>query len=261
MKKTLYLLLFIWVTLVVNAQKDSIIYTDFEPDTCRFIMADSMWRIDINNDGIMDLKFSGYVQMHVIFPLTTMLNGWEVCLPKPDTYLNSDTIYWKVEDQWGYMFEERYGFRFFKDGDYYYGWMSVYPDYDPYATPCNYNEKQSSDSKSVLGRNIHIDKMAFCTIPNYPLQWGQAYMEGIDETDVTKFAIIHPNPTNGSITINGYNIKTIEVINVCGQTVLKNSCNSNEVTIDLGNMPEGVYFIRITDDKSRKFSEKIVKNR
>ena len=86
-------------------------------------------------------------------------------------------------------------------------------------------------------------------------------MEGIDETDVTKFAIIHPNPTNGSITINGYNIKTIEVINVCGQTVLKNPCNSNEVTIDLGNMPEGVYFIRITDDKSRKFSEKIVKNR
>ena len=259
MKNIAFLFLLLYTSICVNAQKGSIIYTDFEPDTCRFLQNYKYWCIDINYDGVWDLEFYGFIQMHVIFPHTKMLNGGELCLPKPDTYLNSDTLYWKSEDSWhGGMFEDRYGFRFNRDGDYYYGWMSVRCDHDPYSAPCN--QQESLDSKKVLGRNIYVDKMAFCTIPNYPLRWGQTALDESVEENTYMPVAIYPNPTDGVLNISfseNTECQSVEVYAVDG-SLLKSQI-SNLETVDVSKLNAGIYILKVNMADGREFTERIVK--
>ena len=54
-------------------------------------------------------------------------------------------------------------------------------------------------------------------------------------------------------------MKTIEVVNCFGQKVLSTYCGTDETTIDLSSLPNGVYFINVNDDKGSKCSRKVVK--
>jgi len=72
-------------------------------------------------------------------------------------------------------------------------------------------------------------------------------------------SIFYPNPGSGIIRIqNEYANKfsTLELFDLVGNKV-KELRNTNEM--DIAELPEGVYFVRLTDKNSRIYSSKIVK--
>jgi hypothetical protein len=72
--------------------------------------------------------------------------------------------------------------------------------------------------------------------------------EGINENVGTSFSIV-PNPAKDKITISAENnFNTVEVINFLGQTVISQSNNGNTIEINVSNLTNGVYFVRIISD-------------
>ena len=106
---------------------------------------------------------------------------------------------------------------------------------------------------------VWITRMAYCTIPDYPLRYGQTSLhESIVETDEL-LANIHPNPTSGIMTVTCENLANIKIINMMGQTVMKSECEGSSATIDMTKQPAGVYFFNITDSNGKKCTRKGVK--
>jgi len=62
--------------------------------------------------------------------------------------------------------------------------------------------------------------------------------------------IIHPNPSNGLVTISLKEIKdvTIAVYDISGKRLLSHGANSATATLDLSDFTKGVYIIEVTDD-------------
>lgn len=75
---------------------------------------------------------------------------------------------------------------------------------------------------------------------------------------------VFPNPTNKSISIVNEEIesKTIRIQNSLGQYILVNPnvTSSNEATMDLSHLTNGIYFLVIESAKGEILSRKIVKN-
>ena len=133
--------------------------------------------------------------------------------------------------------------------DYCYGWFRLSVIGDPDNLPENNQLK------------VIIHDYAFCTDPNYPFRAGQTSFdwEEIKETESIDFASIHPNPTNGIVTITGENLRQAEVANMLGQQMLSVNGNGNELHIDLTALPAGVYFVNVTDEEGRKCVHKVLK--
>jgi hypothetical protein len=78
----------------------------------------------------------------------------------------------------------------------------------------------------------------------------------IGVADNTNNAIkLFPNPTTGVITITGPK-GTTTVYDILGQVVLTTNTNS----LDISQATNGIYFLRVQDDKGRVFVGKIVKD-
>ena len=71
--------------------------------------------------------------------------------------------------------------------------------------------------------------------------------------------IIHPNPTNGIVTITGANLKQAIVFNSLGQRVATIQGEGETLQIDIANLPVGIYFVNITDSEGRMCVRKVVK--
>ena len=130
------------------------------------------------------------------------------------------------------------------EGEYFYGWMEAYA-----VVTYNYD--------SVW---FYLARTAYCTIPNYPLRWGQTSLtDDIVENEATVFATLHPNPTTGQVTIMGNDLKQAEVFNALGQRVATINGEGGQLTMDISKLPAGVYFVNVTDAEGRKCVKKVVK--
>ena len=169
-----------WDEFTNFIEEATILYTDFEPDLYKYITwsenpnsgMDSL-DVDLDQDGLVDLWFSGYVQHGALLLTTDVAEGWEYCRPYPEvnTLLDADTLQWRqtTDDWFGTgTFMGRIGLRRKVGNQYYYGWMKVYCDTVP-----------TQPYPGAIGRNTYIDRMAYCTIPDYPLRWGQTCLYGI----------------------------------------------------------------------------------
>ena len=68
---------------------------------------------------------------------------------------------------------------------------------------------------------------------------------------------IYPNPTEGIITVkNNVSITKIDIFNNLGQSILS---KSNQNTIDLSELKQGLYFIKIKDENENIFIKKVLK--
>ncbi|WP_339886829.1 CotH kinase family protein [uncultured Flavobacterium sp.] len=70
---------------------------------------------------------------------------------------------------------------------------------------------------------------------------------------------LYPNPTSNSLTIsnNDFAIESVQVINLQGQVLYKsNALNQNEVTIDLSNYSNGMYFVNVNNKTNIKVIKK-----
>ena len=151
-------------------EEESIIYTDYEPDTCKFITSshESDFMFDIDHDGTVDMTLSGYTQHGAVLVNIAMSNGFQLCRSNENTILNADTINWFQADDLSNGFpldsyRKRFGFRKTVGEHYFYGWMEIY--WDGIFVP--------------EGKMIYLDRMAFCTIPDYPFRWGQTSLDSI----------------------------------------------------------------------------------
>jgi hypothetical protein len=70
---------------------------------------------------------------------------------------------------------------------------------------------------------------------------------------------LYPNPAAGFVTITGKDLKQAQVINALGQCVATVKGEGEQLTLDISNLPAGVYFVNITDGEGRKSVKKVVK--
>ena len=293
MKKTLLLLLLFSTTITSFAQQGEIIYREnvaLVPDTNALITPDScmlFWymipwehqllNLDVDLDNFADCWIYGEIDAPVayFFNIQTRdwenpasLLGWRIARLK---FQNTDTISsfsnWYVgwSDRPPYLMDSpaydttmmlRYGLRNAIEDSVgnvtnYYGWIEVEGHWTH-----TWIEFKGGYMDTLTAC---VTRLAYCTIPNYPLRWGQTSLnESIEETDAAQ-ATLHPNPTNGIVTITGENISRIEVLNIMGQTILKSHCGSDNATIDLSGQPAGMYLFNITDRKGARCTKKVVK--
>lgn len=284
MKKYFLFFFALFAYNAASAQKGEILYTDFEPDLFVQYYA---WQgpghvnapvgLDINHDSTIDLRFTceddwGHWVDCVLrksedgwqFKLPYLLYQEDPAAPVGDTVNFGDNIA-EIGNGW----TSAYRFKWFMHNG------PIYPDYnDIHHYICVRREVEEgycygwidSNILLVVGADEFTDyeydvtvfRMAYCTIPNYPLRVGQIdFTDGIDETRA--FATVYPNPTNGLVTINGTNLKQAEVFNTLGQQVVSTTGEGERLTVDLSGLPVGVYFVNIADKEGRKCVQKVVK--
>ena len=113
----------------------------------------------------------------------------------------------------------------------------------------NYLKRQNDFICRKDAKRIEIH-YANTPMPNY-------YMEEF-ESDNTPYTL-YPNPTIGQVTITGKDLKTAEVFNTLGQCVATVKGEGEQLTVDISDLPAGVYFVNITDSEGRKCVRKVVK--
>lgn len=113
---------------------------------------------------------------------------------------------------------------------------------------------------------------------NYP-SWSPGNAEGIATTcrleydsiisavSIEEFSsknqtLIYPNPTQNSITIKSSEISEVIIINPLGHVVyvIKNKSPLNYQQIDLSNLCNGVYFLKVVNSDNEISIKKIIKN-
>ena len=247
MKRIVFTIFAMLLMASTKAQEGEIIYTDFDPDlTLRQDTQDSIL-LDIDFDGTNDLKFVLGFDHGFQVPFYHALNGWSIAPVNDSTVLNADTLPRPWLTSYEGPYNSYYGLRKIVGTDCYYGWFYTY-------------DGQTKNSKGTRTATLFIDRMAYCTIPNYPLRAGQtSLVTGIDEPEATAFATVHPNPTNGLFTVTGKALKAAEVLNALGQRVATATGKGETMQIDIANLPAGVYFVRVTDEEGKKCVRKVVK--
>lgn len=81
-----------------------------------------------------------------------------------------------------------------------------------------------------------------------------SFTTGQEEHLVQSPVTLSPNPANDIIRIGGCEADEIEVYNTLGQLV-KTVQGTNEISV--AGLPEGVYVLRITDEKGNAFTERV----
>lgn len=207
----------------LKAQQESIFFMDFEPDTMLHIgYPPNEICIDFDNDDLPDIKLYWYQESPGAFvELVCRDANVKMCLAEEGDTISHLTE-WRTGTPYPHI-HENYAIRIEKEGLYYYGWFRIY---------------------SILAQyKLFFDKFAFCTIPDYPLVWGQTDIVGIDENDESiPFAALYPNPTNGLVTITGENLRQAEVINMLGQKLLGVKGKGGELHVDMAALPVGRLF-------------------
>ena len=230
----------------MKAQQGDIIIVDFEPDSCITDQYTRLW-VDFDNDGNGDIFLRMPYSSTGYWPEIVATENWEITWLDED---NTDTI--PNISHWGQTYlwlddedQNRFAARKQIENDnYVFVWFEAYNyvTFNPFVC------------------HVCFDKYAYCTVPDYPLVWGQTSLtEGIDEAESTASAIIYPNPTTGMATIIGENLRQAEVFNMLGQQVFSIKGEGNELRIDMAELPAGVYFVNVTDSEGRKCVRKVVK--
>ena len=77
---------------------------------------------------------------------------------------------------------------------------------------------------------------------------------GISENNAQTFGL-YPNPTTEVLNIQANDVKDIEIANLLGQTVI----TTNVQTINVANLTNGVYFVRVNFNNGTVSTQKFVK--
>jgi len=88
------------------------------------------------------------------------------------------------------------------------------------------------------------------------------FLSGIEDITDDNLLSIYPNPSKGIFTISQNNtIKSeIEVFNTIGELYYKTTTISSKTTIDLSELPKGIYLVRATDTNKVSITKKIIIN-
>ena len=242
--KTLFLIAFICLSSysLFSQEKGRIIYTDFEPDSVIYPVWFAGNPLDINYDGIKEIRFKreprlGYGELLVDD------NNWDI------KKLLNDDIPLSSYTNWSSYMEIPHGDfhvglrHYVGNENYYYGWI-------------RFNVRNLGDE----GPLITIHDMAYCTIPNYPLMFGQKDFMDIEENEyATANASLFPNPVEDRLSLQlsgNASCKNVEIYGIDGR--LLKSQNDNFENIDVSDLPTGLYIAKINLNDGTVFTEKVV---
>lgn len=255
--KCLFTILMALSFIGLNAQEEIIIHNEL--DTCfNFPHYGFLVALDIDGNGTDDMAFLSYEgDMHSQWLKLVTFADWRATIEKPhkpypdSIQVQLDTLQYRNDTIGGFIpilgshksyITRKVFLRRQVGDDYYYAWVK---------TDGGWNE----------GRVYAcVEEFAYCSIPNYPLKWGQTTLTGVEENDDPNvFATVHPNPTTGWASVMGENLRHAEVINTLGQQVLSVQGRGNELQINMEALPAGIYFVAITNEEGRKCVRKVVK--
>jgi hypothetical protein len=84
-------------------------------------------------------------------------------------------------------------------------------------------------------------------------------IKSINTNNTTPSIVVYPNPTKDYITINALEIiKEVKIINAFSQTVQHVVLHNKQATINLNQVPKGIYIIQITMSNGKTKAEKII---
>lgn len=129
------------------------------------------------------------------------------------------------------------------------------PDISSDATGAAYQWMDCNDDFSILVGEVYQD----LTTPNNGDFAVEVEENGCVDTsacvNITTVGIkfranhkalnIYPNPTTGIVTIEGFQINSIEISNISGQIISKQYLKNNKIKLDLSNQSKGFYFVKI----------------
>ena len=87
-----------------------------------------------------------------------------------------------------------------------------------------------------------------------PVFMNETIFDGVDENLAASFEV-YPNPMNSTLYING-DVQNVTIFNAIGQQVMSVD-NANEINVT--DLNEGVYFVRVSDKNGNSVVKKIVK--
>ena len=227
-------------------EEEPIIFINYEPDSCITDHYTRLW-VDFDDDGYgdiclkMDYTSTGY------WPEIISSDDWEI------TWLDDDDpdIIPNI-DHWGQSYlwlddedQSRFAARKRIDNDnYVFAWFEAYNyvTFNPFVC------------------NVCFDKFAYCTIPNYPLEWGQTTLtDGLEEGRKEIGFNVYPNPAHSVLFVETMCTPSLpmenvyRITNLMGQTLLQGRINDEIQQINIESLPAGIYFITLG-----KITQKIV---
>ena len=253
--KTLLLAVFACLfSLSLFSQEDgTIIYTDFEPDSIIFPVnycSSGCNPIDVNYDQVSDFYFcknyysTGYFSLEMY-----VYTSWKVCKIIKENISENSNWESRINIETGSHMNNNnviinFGLRFWIENvGFCYGWLRL------------------SYVVCETGYEVKLYDMAYCTIPNYPLKFGQKSLtEDVAEIDgFNRQYELYPNPADDRLVLklaDEHKCENVAIYSIDGR-MLK-SQDSDFDNIDVSALTRGVYFVRIRLQEGSVFSEKIV---
>ena len=276
--KTLLLLAFVslFPNMLFSQEKGMIIYTDFEPDSVvqgyacntfpRHLSAenqrDSLLNFDmnINYDDLWDFGFYAEHDSKWLLWVDIDLNAnwkYRICNPTdPEDLSQLDYVYaggvnYVYSIELGYeptVKEKKIALRHNTPEGICYGWLSISVT------------SGSPTSGEVYMTTITIHDMAYCTIPNYPLRFGQKDFVDIEENDYAAANVkLFPNPVDDMLSIQlsgNASCENVEIYGIDGR--LMKSQNYDFENIDVSSLSSGLYIAKINLSDGNVYTDKIV---
>lgn len=243
--KTLLLAVFacLFSTTLFSQEDGTIIYTDFEPDSVIYPV--HIDYIDINYDNEWDVKFIR--EIYGGFGVLECNDYWGV---RHLTYNFNDSL--SSIKKWStYVELLTYGNDYHiallhKVGaECYYGWMKLYVE---------------RHDASWHDPSVTITEMAYCTIPNYPLRFGQKSLtEDVAEISAADYYSLYPNPTDNVLTLMTsaeHECEMVEVFSIDGRLIKSQTNDFSNINVE--DINSGIYFVRIRFRNGETFTEKVV---
>lgn len=72
----------------------------------------------------------------------------------------------------------------------------------------------------------------------------ECYTISVGENQLDRIQV-YPNPSNGILNIENAENSSLEIVNILGEVVAKEAINTNMKSINISNLPQGNYFVRI----------------
>ena len=244
--KTLLIAVFacLFSPTLFSQENGTIIYTDFEPDS---IISPIKWDssggnpIDINFDGEDDFVFETTFSSSNLHKQVRVYTNWKLAMtgesnPKPiSEYSHWENWHDMSTSTTNYFY---IAFRHYIDMEFCYGWIRF----------------------EFYGDKIVINDMAYCTIPNYPLKFGQKSLtEDVAEISAANYYSLYPNPVDDRLVLklaDEHKCENVSVYSIDGRMLI--SQNTDFENIDVSALTRGVYFVRIRLQEGSVFTEKIV---
>lgn len=104
---------------------------------------------------------------------------------------------------------------------------------------------QAIDCYSAPARSMYNESEYFVKV-----YWS---VDGVNEMDMDEVEV-YPNPASATAWVKNVEPTVIQVYNTLGQLV-KTVRGTNEINV--AGLPEGVYVLRITDEKGNAFTERV----